>query len=438
MSHDLNAPGIDKYHSVLNSLQKNKEITAAGKAWLLKALDPFHDYDLKTAGYPDAQGGLSVVSMRVSSTTITKPAAAAANWDCIVASLPINVYSSGAWASADVNNASSIDIETTPTQGMTVGSLQINSADAGQPLFPNAGPAAWAPTNFAYTFLKTQNNINNSLLPGRVIAWGFEVHNTTSELYRQGTVTVGVMPQAVRRGMRYFHDDDGALADQWYPTVEASLPPATLADAMTYPNARAWEAKDGVYCAITQNGVENPVVPNSGAITLFFSASNRASGYALAEEPPADYQAYNTQPIPYNTHFAYFTGLSNQTSLTVTQRVWLEEFPKHGDGLLPQSTPSASYDLNALKLYGAVINHIPCGVPVGENGIGEFFRKVASIISRVAPALGMALSPVLGPEMGLIGSTIGQVAGGVEKLIPEGKKREKRKRNVTQRIITRK
>jgi len=65
-----------------------KNLSADGRDWLTLAVDPFHDLLHPIAGYPDADSSHTVVSCYQYSLDISKPPAAAGNWDLHIMTNP--------------------------------------------------------------------------------------------------------------------------------------------------------------------------------------------------------------------------------------------------------------------------------------------------------------------------------------------------------------
>jgi hypothetical protein len=129
---------------------------------------------------------------------------------------------------------------------------------------------------------------------------------------------------------------------------------------------------------------------------------------------------------PYDISGAYFTGLSPQTTLTVDVRWYIERCPTIDEpSLVVLATPSPVYDPIALKIYSEAVHGLPVGVPVSENPLGEWFNKVLMGVSRYAPLIGAALSP-MHPAAGQIGSLLGSGAGKLAELTKKKKASEEK------------
>jgi len=105
-------------------------------------------------------------------------------------------------------------------------------------------------------------------------------------------------------------------------------------------------------------------------------------------------------------HGEIFTGLSDETTLTVNQNAFFEKFPGPDDKeVLPLATLSAEYDPDVLDLYSRIVNDLPVAVPVRENGLGDWFYDAASTAAKyLGPVLSGLPHPMLkGAGMALTG-----------------------------------
>lgn len=397
--------------AALQELINNKKISKDGKDWLTSALDPFHDYRQTPAGFPDANGALSNVMMVNESFTLTAPGAT--NWDALI-------FNSGYQDTMKMfmpNVTSNDRVIEWDHADSTIGDIYPVSAfiaDTGGELFPNG--AAWAPANWA------SDGVNISYpTPGRVIALGFEVHNTTAEIYRQGTVTVGMLPDNQHYGQMRTEDQNVAPSDAHI--INASFhtaPPPNQASAVVYPNAKQWEASRGSYSVCKLSQVEVPVNRDLGTFPVYkMNTESSVSGVV----PVCYNQNGSSELLPeyakrtcFDRSYAMYTGLSPETTLTVTVKAMVEIFPSFNDTAIRWATPSAAYDINALKMYAMCLKYLPSAVPVDMNPSGEYWDMVLNVIKKYGPKaldLYSAVAPILG-----LGSTV-PIAQGAKALFKE-------------------
>lgn len=422
------APGRSVPRPVMARKAKGDRITAAltggkltrdGANWLRVALDPFHDVPQPIAGYPDADGSATVVSCYKYTANVTKPAGALGNWDAHFFTLPFTAQI------LELVSSSLYQGELTQTVAGTnwvTAVLNVAKADSGQPLFPNAAP--FVSTNFSITAIDPAiAPVDLSSGVARILGMGFEVHNDTASIHKQGGCIAYRMPQHASQGGAKYVNGAGTVTGKVEMDKYRALP-STPQDAMRMADSLEWEAKDGCYVHCTQQTIANPLTAPTKHYDYLSQDSSNADGAGLLTTT-SPYTAKNVAPaestlvsnaycrrIPFNSSGVFFTGLSNETSLRVTMRVYLEKAPELGDNeLLPLATPSAGYDVNALALYAKVANELPVAVKVGENGAGDFFRRIGQAIEAVVSAPAAAIDAFI-PG---VSRTVGSVTGTIRK-----------------------
>jgi hypothetical protein len=403
----------------LSALVDRHALTQDGKEWLTAALDPFHDYNHQIAGYPDTDVSQTVVSCFQYEMNLKAPASVtgAATWDAHVFTLPI----ASSFANAPVYNETADwgrVKDPTPAVATQMGPLNAFSAPSGDVL--------------GFTIPVNANSLQ-SVLPNpgvedlasgnsRVISCGFEVHNTTAEIYKQGAVTTYRMPQSANLNQVLFTNN----AETSFGTVTGKrlrAPPRTLAQVNLLKGTRTWEAKDGCYATVFQSTVANPLLQVSGEHVLFDEYPDPGQVAVVQGTPlipglptanPTTYTPSACQVMPFDTTGAIFTGLSAQTTLTVKARFYVELAPTWRESQLAVlASPSAGYDLAALQLYSQVINMLPAAVMVHENAKGDWWRAVVSVLKHVSAPLGLAMNTFV-PGSALVGSAVSALAGQID------------------------
>jgi hypothetical protein len=252
----------------------------------------------------------------------------------------------------------------------------------------------------------------------RILYSGFEVVNTTAQIQKQGAVTVYEYGNSYEMGasLPMFSPQGALIFPPSQPTTFFRCPPNSVAEAKIMPGSHSWAAQDGCYntakfqsdnkfqamtrrpWAIAQNNRTNTA--NSGYLqfapggdNLLGSFVSDTSLYSLdTTTVGSEYKAgaYGG-PMHFsqmNTSGAYFTGLSEATTLFVTWRVGIERLPAaNKPSFLALSQPSATYDPNALVLYNMVANVLPPGCPQGYNDMGKWFRWISDAAQKSIPAV---------------------------------------------------
>jgi hypothetical protein len=435
-------------------------MTEDGRQWVTAALDPFHDSRLKVRGLPDSDTSPSLIQVIEKSTSISVPSGST-NWAFHVFTLPEihattmnqSMYVNGATTPNIYNPANgsdrAVDTAGNPqatwivgdgsgsgTAGQVVGSINVWawSTDTTAPMYPN-GQAAFAPPASAISLTPlviSESDIGNNCSRMRIISKGFELRNTTAELYKQGTLTVSRVPSynriqtlpIVANGI--INNYVGASPSGYRGTVAentheiCSAPPATVSEALAYEGSKQWEASKGVYCVQTMDAERNPMVQGSYLRRGFFNnttvknpvdgtlANNFASGmigYAQFIDTTSgaawSKQVPFCQSTPFDISSVLATGLSNQTTFTLTVKYIVEVAPHANDpgykALVYSLTPSPAQDRVALRLYQLIASQLPVGVPVDMNGSGEFFEIIRSLVAKYGPAVSDVLRAIPHP-----------------------------------------
>lgn len=437
----LNGPALLKEMSrgsysknILTKLEDAGVISDAGKNWLIMSLDPFPDQEHPVVGMPDGSAGRSFVQQFNQTLTVGPPPGLAANatWDCHIALLPELVDPSYNTASG----APGVP-ETGCMVSENVGQLNIGASTAAT-AFPWRAPlcVVTMPTGNA-TF--PINNVNPLLAGGavtgfdmtgyigpqtRIIGGGFEVVNTTAELYKSGSVIYYTQPSEIVRNDAWYSDtSDNTNQNYCASTIVTRLPPANPAQAMSIPGSDKRAAEEGAYIPFRfSKGRENPPVDPQQMRRAFFPTSPFASGqpawgvgasvaYAtVGSGGKVPLIAYH-QPIPFDSSGAYFSGLNANSSLDVTLRLFIEGFPtpSANQALVSLAVPCPPMDERACEIYSKVCAQLPPGVPVSQNADGTWWRDLLKTVSSIAPTIGSALGSVV-PGAGLIGSGVGKAA----------------------------
>jgi hypothetical protein len=249
----------------------------------------------------------------------------------------------------------------------------------------------------------------------RVIGLAFEVHDTTAELYRQGSVTVYRLPQVVE-------DEMIAMPSTGAPTTKGETfshcktsrcPPANLSQALLLAGSRQWESWKGAYCVAVMDEKANDLKGNQFSSRLFTSSdtTDQVTGVGFGSvnigastSPYAPSQLRSFLPIPFHTSGAYFAGLNYESTLLVNLKVIVEVAPTPQNAqLVVLAQPSPDYDPVALEIYKAVASKLPPGVPVGDNASGDFWDRVLQAMQLAAP--GVAALPFPGARIvsGIVG-----------------------------------
>jgi len=508
----------------LDTLVAEKLISPQGKNWLIEAMDPYHDDRITLTGYPDTNVAESVIlcvkkTMPVSVATQS----GAGLWDCNICMFnsehqstagSTSLFGPGAWNNGAILSSNASGLTNYPACGVCA-----YQSVAG---FPTYGSSA---ATFSQNIPLSNDATPYLAQNARVIAKGFEVINTTSELNKQGTVTIYRQPmpdpsnlatvnynanstladerkepklclsiaeyQAAAIELRTLTEkiarnktccerargscaecqQTGPLIQAHCPECHATLriarakaqdreetlraglptvmgtistyyypaPPGTLAQAILLPSSQQWPAKDGCYLIApmnTQNNVAKVLSPLSYAavegetadgslgLVMCCPGINQASAVTQVLVP-----SNMVHVSPFDLVGAYFTGLSQQTTLTVNACWYVEVFPTPWDSILaPLGSKSPGFDPLAIEIYGRALSSMPIGVPQGMNPMGEWFKSVLNAVRDVAVPVGRVVGNFV-PGVGAVTEVVDQVAKSLRPVAKKAVKRE-RKQNV--------
>lgn len=409
----------------------SRVLSEEAKKSLTQLSDPFHDYEVECIGLPDGLPEKSIVRKVKKSLTISRPATFPDDetWDCHIFTLPERRYAtqSGPTILGQGTLSRVANVYTETSTSHVIGPINIYSVSGGTDSLPGSGPYVAGNVNEQALSLNDYYSGQS-----RVIASGFEVHDVSSDLYKQGTCTVYRLPQ-----FNYPSNmipTVGGNAQAPIAGTESRLPPGNIEAAMLLPGSRQWEARWGCYLVDTYDLEENRPRAAKYGYHAFKVGDDDLSGTGSLPTMMM-HGTFNTaatalasyKDVLRDTSGAFFTGLSPNSSLTLTYVAVIETFPTFVDPLVTLARSTPEMDPNFFMLYKAIAQEIPSGVMVGENASGDFWDKVLGIISDVAPVLGPAFGPVGGAVGGLI-STAAKVG---QKTRNEKAAKTKPKRDVT-------
>jgi len=394
---------VSRSERILNSLVGKNGLTEAGKNWLTGAADPFHDLALNVTGYPDQCQSDSVVQLVKLTSTISCPTAlVGGNWDCRIHQYPWLVDV----PFTKVNNAGT---SVAPVWAYTGTANIFNAGGLGIDTCATGNQMGFAAAGALHSTIAVPAQYYNGQV--RVIGQAFEVHNTTSQLYKQGAVLTYRQPTPDMFQSSTYPVIGGATSANGigYPSaILLPSPPIFTPDALLLSGSKQWEAKDGCYVVGSFHSETIPLQDTIVINPIQYQANLPEGTGAYYMPTPGTITQGTSQILFWNDLFwtqqdacgAYFTGLSPQTTLTINWNLLIERFPSAADAdLVVLAKSSPRYDPTAIELYSLCMQSMPTGVPVSENGLGDWFMKVigrARDIVMPALRVGSALHPKIG------------------------------------------
>lgn len=447
--------------AIFQRITESTGVTSMGRSALLQLINPMSDFEFQKAGYYDTEESPSVVQCVKFSQTIAAPASAAGgNWDAHIFNLPstasfapqVGAIGGGyhAWINGQVWAGKSVGGVTVAT-GLPGADLSVNGS---LPVATSTLSAA----GLCPTVPSTANSPSFVAGTSRIIGMGWEVHNTTAVINRQGAVAVYRQPQPNyldRIPSNNIRILTGTLAAPLtaefrgsHGGVNINDVPHSLSAAMLLAGSQQWDAEDGVMVVPTLHSSEIPPQKLSSIVPLIRNGVEFASAFppgagGVLENAVTAYQLEDwtvTNPAgmsvamypkqkynQFHTTGAYFTGLSNATTLVVNSVFYIERFPTSRDGdLVTMANPSSPHDDAAMKLYTLIMHNMPVAVKVNCNADGDWFFDAVSTVAKF-----------LGPAFGALGGPIGLLGSGAMPVISKWADDKKKERNSEQAVAKR-
>lgn len=430
---------------------------------LINVVDPFHDENVDPTPLPTLDGESVVAQMLTHSKTISAPPGTAGNWSCIIFTTPLDVATTMNLVRGTYNGSTNVAIANPaggasyafPTQmtgyqasngSLFVGPVSVWSYNTDISELVMGPGGQWTTTPAAH-WADTVLSAADSSVSYRVTGGGIEIHNTTAEIYKQGTLTVCRTTnrkqevQHVWNGIEVTTGNsviDNGFANAWSGIAPVDytvfqLPPANLEDALLQ-GARQWPAAEGVMSvsvvdnnhnhftsyaprlyALDTNLFLNPAVPASSIIPLgpasvtglahkaFIGSATGApsGGFNWLHGTPFSDQNHET---PRDIVAIYLTGLSQQSTFTLTTKYSVEIKPRIFDAAYSITVPMRKspplYRPHTELVEAHMLHELPPGVPVSMNPSGEAWADIISGLGDLASILG----PLAGPVGAFVGS----------------------------------
>lgn len=446
------APMPRRSKAILNNLLQNRQISPMGVNYLVAASDPFHDTEVTVDGFPDMTS--AKVITQVVTKTVSVTFSGTTTWESHVMFCPITPTWTQATSMTTTTKRASTELSTktvsstlsSPAVGSVSGTTYMRASINDQGTLGLGASATqlqagWncisTPTGTNWISSTATTTYSDLAMPReyctgayRLIASGLEVVNTTADLYRGGSVVCYRSPSnAQASSLNTVYTSVGVTQIVSHSGKLGLMPPTTVADATLYPNSRTWNAEEGCYLVATLNDSDNPFVtpmPGFGGLISPSDFDDMSSGAGwLAYLPlwtdadllqPGSLSGSCTTVLPYDITGSIFSGLLPQTTLRVTARYYIERHPSIADpNLLVLARTPCPYDPVILEILSRTMQHLPVGVRVGENPLGEWFNDIMRTVGEWAPKIGKLVGVAV-PGLENVGNAVGLAARGALKI----------------------
>lgn len=373
-------------------------------------MDPLHDNQIpEPVGWPDNENAPSVIRRIVETATVSRPAAISGEWDCQMVLFPWLEAMAFTKCIQTGNKLTypSVAAMGDPVYTRVLNTLQCFCADANTPIsIPDADPFMGIDIG---SMIEKQGR-------HRLVGIGFEVVNTTPQLYRGGSVT-----SWRQAGTEFLGEQAYNVVQDGTPAVKVTpgdynlrrFPPLSSRQAALTPNSVTWGAEEGVYIVGSFNDELNPATlpefrgtvlrdNNSADGTWSYLDSESLGNLPVWSNVPTG-DVWATKPFldddnativcmpsaiysPLNISGCYFTGLSAQTTLTITLSAYVETFPNFSSNLLTLARPSLAENELVMREISRALMRLPVAVKASENNAGEWFARVIEALTPVVEA----------------------------------------------------
>jgi hypothetical protein len=376
-------------------------IKPSSQSWVKLALDPFHDYPVDFAGMPDAHGDqTSIRSYQfIQSVTVPDDVVAGEKWDCSIIAMPLLGPTFLRRSTMQSPGNFTTSLVQFPANTVVIAPRASNIG-----IYSNNDFTANAYSSLGPTDLDDQ-------VPCRIVAGGFEVHNTTPSLHAGGSVMVRSTGSS-RSIVQLWDATDLSSTVANIIKGPVNFPRRAAAD----PQARIWSAKEGCYVpfrlTLDNTDFHYPSANTKVIYTGFGASENDA--WTTDSDFNANFTSFNKYPVRegnIEVSSAHFTGLPYETTLEVTVKVIVEFSPTTKLSELALTTPACPYDPKALTEYRNAISDLPPGVKVNMNAKGDWWKMIKKAVQYATPLA----STILGPEGAVLAKGLNTLVDVVDK-----------------------
>lgn len=410
----MNHSRVSRTDALLRKMEGRGVLTKTGAAWFKLATDPFHDIPVTDCeGWPDRVPSPSIVRLVKKSVAITRPDTfITSQWSFMVQQWPFLNEVEFNYRTRHNNIIDSAALG----DGVVHGGIEVMCLDTGSP--SRTSGTYFNMDKTAQYRVPLGKNYSKGLT--RIIGVGYEIHDDTAEIYKQGHCYHARQSNYSMQESNWQLVSSGASSTTWATLTPLRPILADPAEMMLNPDTVDWSAKEGCYCVGTFNdgnvpryvGFTQPLVYNnanpletdeeentvatpatSGVWTPIVSSVGIPAPAANGSYGPAIKIENLDQSC------SMFTGLNPLGSYTLTVHYIVECFPSIAEpDMLPLARPSAKYDPVAIEMYVHAIRKMPVAVVVGDNYDGQWWADVVKVAtSALAPAAALFGFPEFTP-----------------------------------------
>lgn len=275
--------------------------------------------------------------------------------------------------------------------------------------------------------------------PTRLIGCAYEIHNVSSALNKQGTLTVG--DSGIRNApcdVTYYglHAAGSGTAISVTPSDVGRVNlmsgyPRGASELIQHPNSKQWAAEHGVYAIYPPTGEINDFEQPQAQISAYSTsapqdrpkvqldtASNvtACKGIVFAGQRIGTGQggmvSGGTPSETLSPTWTFVDGMNAESVYTITVRLIYETIPYFTSPLVSLARMPASPTLDFCTKLHSVFHTYPPYCMVAENAKGSWWKKVVGVAKKAVPIYDV-VRPLLPPPAQAIGDKVVKV---VQKL----------------------
>lgn len=284
--------------------------------------------------------------------------------------------------------------------------------------------------------------------PSRLISAAYEVHNVSSALNKQGSITIGTATGRTAHTLANFvgaaspsTTAAGFEASQPVEVATISGVPRSSQELASYPNTKIWAAEHGAYAIFPPSDVDNTFEEPTGQAMVQCSlrpyevttlGTTPASTLGIAATSARQIsvtagQARGVAPGPGTLEsivpvYTFIEGLNAESVITIVVKLTYETLPYPGTDLAPLARMPDPNDPRPLvfKLY----QELSPFCMVAENASGKWFKKLVDTTKRILPVAMPLIRAVAPPGVNAMIDQVGHATKFIAPLL-EGDKEVK-------------
>jgi hypothetical protein len=399
-------------------------------AYCVLSVDPYNDTVWKCNGMPDAQMADQITVQAPDQITIGAPIGQVGNWSFLLVMYPWTNSEDGSAAilqGFDLKGNWMSVASTITNQHIRCPGVTIYRGNDGNRLGPfQLGTAGNDPTPLGIGL----DDVHTKGV-GRLIGKGVEVYDTSAIVTKQGTATCWRQNCNTVDKQVFLYATPTAGPINAYGVTDGVTffrPPENVGEANQLFGTQTWRGEDGCYIVAVENTEANPAKMPDLTQPVILSDDFKAGNAGVAPQKVIS-GTFNAQVVglgnqiltpatrwnfqPYHQGGIFFTGLHKDATYTIRTKDIYERHPTFNETEIVLYTQrAAGYSPKAMEFRTHSFQSVPVGVPVNQNGLGEFFFNLAS---DVIPEFLKSTHPLLAAAGKAGGALMKYVTGDTKK-----------------------